>query len=86
MGDIYGNDFVYGDDGKIVVGDDGLPMAETGSQTKLGNSNPDWLMGWNNTFTWKGFSLYMLIDARVGGDVISLTQMALDWPSRGFVF
>ena len=79
LGDIYGNDFVYGDDGKIVVGDDGLPMTETGSQTKLGNSNPDWLMGWNNTFTWKGFSLYMLIDARVGGDVISLTQMALDW-------
>ncbi len=79
LGDIYGNDFVYGDDGKIVVGEDGLPETETGSNTKLGNANPDWLMGWNNTLTWKGFSLYLLIDARVGGDVVSLTEMQLDW-------
>ncbi len=81
LGDIYGNDFVYDANGKVVVGDDGLPQIETGSNTKLGNSSPDWLMGWHNTLTYKGFSLYFLIDARVGGDVISLTQMALD--SRG---
>ncbi len=79
LGDIYGNDFVYGEDGKVVVGDDGLPETEKGSNTKLGNSNPDWLMGWNNTLTYKGFSLYLLFDARVGGDVVSLTQMQLDW-------
>ena len=81
LGDIYGNDFVYDSNGKVVVGDDGLPQIETGSNTKLGNSSPDWLMGWHNTFSYKGFNLYFLIDARVGGDVISLTQMALD--SRG---
>ncbi len=78
LGDIYGNDFVY-EDGKIKVDDKGLPVIGAGSATKIGNANPDWLMGWNNTFTYKGFSLYLLIDARVGGDVLSLTQMALDW-------
>ena len=39
------------------------------------------MLGWSNTFTYKGFSLYFLIDARIGGDVMSLTQADLD--SRG---
>ena len=36
------------------------------------------MLGWSNTFTYKGFSLYFLVDATIGGDVISLTQAALD--------
>ena len=35
-------------------------------------------MSWANTFTYKGFSLYFLIDMRKGGDVMSLTQATLD--------
>ena len=44
----------------------------------MGNSNPDCLLGWSNTFTYKGFTLYFLIDARLGGDVMSLTEADLD--------
>ena len=44
----------------------------------MGNANPDALLGWSNTFTYKGFTLYFLIDARIGGDVMSLTQAHLD--------
>ncbi|MCQ4912782.1 hypothetical protein NE694_22275, partial [Phocaeicola vulgatus] len=43
----------------------------------LGNANPDALLGCSNTFTYKGFTLYLLIDARIGGDVMSFTQAHL---------
>ena len=77
LGDIYGNAFVR-ENGKIKLNEDGSPLVKTGNNDYLGNANPDCLLGWSNTFTYKGFSLYFLIDARVGGDVMSLTQAVLD--------
>ena len=53
-------------------------FSESGNKTYLGNCNPDFLLSWANTFTYKGFSLYFLIDMRKGGDVMSLTQATLD--------
>lgn len=76
LGDIYGNAFVR-ENGKIKLNEDGSPLVKTGNNDYLGNANPDCLLGWSNTFTYKGFSLYFLIDARVGGDVMSLTQASL---------
>jgi TonB-linked SusC/RagA family outer membrane protein len=78
LGDIYGNDFIRDENGKILLTDKGAPQVETGCNTYIGNANPDYLLGWNNTFTYKGFSLYFLLDATIGGDVVSLTQSALD--------
>lgn len=78
LGDIYGNDFVRDESGKIEITETGAPKVETGNNTLIGNANPDCMLGWSNTFTYKGFSLYALIDAIIGGDVISLTQSALD--------
>lgn len=77
LGDIYGNAFVR-KDGKIQCNNDGTPVVKTGNNDFLGNSNPDFLLGWSNTFSYKGFSLYFLIDLRAGGDVMSLTQAILD--------
>ncbi|WP_073343736.1 TonB-dependent receptor [Bacteroides congonensis] len=81
LGDIYGNAFVRNDDGFIQVNADGSPVNKTGNKDLLGNANPDCLLGWSNTFTYKGFTLYFLVDARIGGDVMSLTEADLD--SRG---
>ena len=81
LGDIYGNDFIRNEDGSIKTNADGAPVSNTGNKDYLGNTNPDCLLGWSNTFTYKNFSLYFLIDARFGGDVMSLTQADLD--SRG---
>ena len=78
LGDYYGNTFARDENGKIIM-KEGLPLAKTDKATKIGNATPDWLLGWSNTFTYKGFNLYLLIDARVGGDVISLTQAQLDF-------
>ncbi|AOW10841.1 SusC/RagA family TonB-linked outer membrane protein [Flavobacterium gilvum] len=35
-------------------------------QVVLGNSNPNWTMGWNNTFAYKGFELGIEIFGRMG--------------------
>ena len=36
----------------------------------MGNYQPDFTFGWNNTFTYKNFDLALTIDGQVGGNVI----------------
>lgn len=43
-----------------------------------GNAEPKYTMGWRNTFHWNGLSLGFLINARVGGRVVSMTQAYMD--------
>lgn len=69
-GVIWGLPFVRNDEGKIVVGSDGIPLT-TNSGTNLGNVNPDWTGGITNSFRYKGFNLNFLIDMRKGGDFFS---------------
>lgn len=44
----------------------------------LGNMNSPVQLSWSNTISYKNFSLYMLINGRIGGKVISLTESYLD--------
>lgn len=77
-GDIYGQTFLRVTDknspdyGKIIVGDDGLPLIST-EKSKVGNQSPDWMMGITNNFSYKGFNLSFLVDFRIGGDIYSAT-------------
>ncbi|MCK6695751.1 MAG: TonB-dependent receptor, partial [Thermoanaerobaculia bacterium] len=59
--------------GQVVYNSQGKPVATAGTML-LGNYNPDWLAGINNTFTFKGLSLGVLFDVRSGGEVYSHTQ------------
>jgi TonB-linked SusC/RagA family outer membrane protein len=78
-GDIYVTDFKRDDNGKIVLNSSGSPSLSSEKFGKfMGNMNAPYLLGWNNTFTYKGVSLYMLIDGRIGGKVISFTEAYLD--------
>ena len=43
-----------------------------------GNSAAKYHMGWRNNFSWKGLSLGFLINARVGGVGVSMTQALMD--------
>jgi TonB-linked SusC/RagA family outer membrane protein len=43
-----------------------------------GNSQPKYTMGWRNSFSWNGLSLGFLINARVGGIGVSMTQGLMD--------
>lgn len=83
IGDIYGKAFVRDAEGNIVYqteGDHkGLPAVEgEGNTIKVGNANPRFIMGWNHTFSYKGFSLYFLLDWRYGGKILSQAQAEMD--------
>lgn len=53
----------------LLIGANGFPILDNANnKKKLGNVQPDWIAGWNNTFTYKNVSLNMLIDARIGQD------------------
>ena len=89
MGDLYGIGFArvqnsdpnapyYDASGKFVgqmVFDpnNGRPVRTT-NRIKLGNYNPDFMVGLNNSFTWKGVNLSFLFDIRSGGKLYSETQ------------
>ncbi|MBQ8336864.1 MAG: SusC/RagA family TonB-linked outer membrane protein [Bacteroidaceae bacterium] len=48
-------------------------------QKYAGNLNSPYQLSWSNTFTYKDFTLYFLINGRIGGKVISLTEAELDY-------
>lgn len=62
--------------GAIIVDGNGLPLA-TSEKFKLGNQQPDALIGYSNTITYKNLSFSFLIDARLGGEIYSGTNRAL---------
>jgi TonB-linked SusC/RagA family outer membrane protein len=77
-GDLYIRGFNRTDDGQILVdGTTGLPEFTPGFDINAGNFNPDWLGGLQNRLSYKNFSLSFLIDARIGGKVVSYTQSRL---------
>ena len=73
-GSLYGVGFDYDEQGRVVIGEDGLPILTTDSK-KIGDVTPDWLAGWSNEFTYKNLSFGFLLDFRHGGDFFSVTQM-----------
>jgi TonB-linked SusC/RagA family outer membrane protein len=76
-GDIYGVTFKRDASGRILVGNDGTPQVNSG-YNYLGNPNPKFQLGWNNTFTYQRFNLGFLVDGKFGGQVLSLTQAMMD--------
>ena len=82
MGDVYVTKVLKRDaTGKIAVGEDGSLSSmdlPNGQRLKIGNTNPDFNMGWRNSISWKGLNLSFLINGRFGGIVTSPTQAVLD--------
>ena len=62
--------------GQLVLNSNGFPVAEDvgGDSWEVGNREPKFAGGWNNTFTWKNLSFNMLWEFRVGGDVFNGTK------------
>lgn len=80
VGDMYVTDFKRDANGHILLDAKGVPQFDnTGASDKfIGNMNSKWQMGWSNTFTYRDFQLFFLINGRIGGKVISLTEADLD--------
>lgn len=77
-GNIYGSYYLryYGTDKEdpmftdksrpLLIGANGFPISSLTKQKLLGNSQPDWIGGLSNNFTYKRLTLSTLIDARWG--------------------
>jgi TonB-linked SusC/RagA family outer membrane protein len=73
IGDMYGTGYMKTEDGRFIIDDNGHHIVDP-EVKKLGNYNPDFILGWNNNFTYKNFNFGFLFDWRQGGTLISRTQ------------
>jgi hypothetical protein len=77
-GDIYTNKELYKNEkGQYVLDNQGNLITRNVFK-KVGNPNPKLMLGWNNTINYKQFSFSCVVDARFGGEVMSVTNSVLD--------
>ena len=70
-GSLIGRDFERTDSGDVIY-ENGLPKIDS-SQKIIGNIAPDWTGGANFSIRYKDFDFSSLIDAKIGGDVHSMS-------------
>lgn len=75
--DLYIFKFARNTDGQIILSAAGVPT-KAATVSKVGNVNPDFLLGWNNTFTYGNFLFNFLINGKFGGVAMSKTEAFLD--------
>ncbi|MEG1838149.1 MAG: SusC/RagA family TonB-linked outer membrane protein [Bacteroidaceae bacterium] len=77
-GELYGKTFLKDANGKIKVDRMGAPKLTPDYNCYLGNANAPHHLSWGNNFNYKDFSLYFLIDGKIGGTVLSYTEARMD--------
>ena len=70
-GSLVGRDFERTTSGEVIY-ENGLPLIDS-TQKIIGNIAPDWTGGASFSIRYKAFDLSTLIDAKIGGDVHSMT-------------
>ncbi|WP_165769917.1 SusC/RagA family TonB-linked outer membrane protein [Flagellimonas pacifica] len=75
--DLYVLKFRRDDQGRILFDDNGNPL-RTQERELIGNLDPDFTLGWNNTISYKRWSASALINGVFGGNVFSQTESMLD--------
>jgi TonB-linked SusC/RagA family outer membrane protein len=73
VGDLYGTGYLKNDTGDFILTDEGRYIPDNKLQ-KLGNYNPDFMLGFNNQFAFKNWNLGFLLDWRKGGIIVSRTR------------
>ncbi|HMJ46867.1 MAG TPA: TonB-dependent receptor, partial [Ferruginibacter sp.] len=80
-----GFDYLKNNTGTLLINPStGLPVIDANNRI-IGDRNPDFTMGWLNTFTMKNWKLNFLWDIRVGGDVWNGTKQYLTTIGRSKV-
>ena len=79
FGSIVGVAYVRDDAGNIMydINNEGIPLAQRGGREVLGVGVAPITWGWSNTFSYKNFNLYFLIDGKNGGQIFSGTNTNL---------
>lgn len=76
-GQIFGSKNATDDEGNILINPQtGMPFPLELEQI-VGDPNPDFNLGWTNTFAYKNLALSFLIDWRQGGDLFSFSAASL---------
>lgn len=73
---IKGSKYQRDDQGRIIVGDDGMPLATSGFEV-LGKVNPDYILGFSTSIRFKGFRLSGTADYRTGNSFVAMTKSQL---------
>lgn len=73
MGDMYGRGYLRSPDNQIVYDNAGSPILDTKIK-KIGNYNPDWMLGISTNIRYRNLSLNALVDVRRGGKIYSMTN------------
>ena len=76
MSDIYATHLKQDYQGNILV--DGNVQKDDNDFIKVGSAAPRYNLSLRNSFAWKGIEFGFMIDARVGGVVVSATQALMD--------
>jgi len=81
FGDIYAH-VIKRDANGTPIYDSGAFVVDDANQvdglTKVGNANPDFTLGWNNSFEFKNFTVDFLIDGKFGGQTVSMTEAIVE--------
>jgi len=80
-GVLVGSAFARNAEGAIIIDEEGFPLVANELQL-IGDPTPDFNLGFQNTFSWKGFKLDFLFDYQRGGDVWNGTQNVLNYLGR----
>ncbi len=72
IGDLYGTGYKKTADGRFIVDANGNFIADN-TLKKLGNYNPDFILGFSNQFNYKNWRLAFLLDWKQGGVLVSRT-------------
>ena len=73
VGDMYGTGYKTTADGTLLIDENGGLIADN-ELRKLGNYNPDFILGIGNRFNYKRWDANVLLDWRQGGILVSRTQ------------
>lgn len=73
IGDMYGTGYEKNAEGEFLLDDNGRYIANN-DLIKIGNYNPDFTLGWNNSFRYKNWNASFLFDWRQGGEIVSRTR------------
>jgi hypothetical protein len=82
FGTIQGWKPIRNDKGQLVLDASGSIQkyadANGNNWVNIGNSNPDYMLGFSNNFKYGNYHLNFTIDGRFGGQVLSMTQAIMD--------
>jgi TonB-linked SusC/RagA family outer membrane protein len=78
FGQVFSRGFQRDDEGRVIIGSDGMPLITDGLSVQVADFNADWRGSLRSSFGYKNVNLSFLIEHRQGGSTVSLTNAIID--------